>query len=214
MATEKTERPNQKRRTRKDLLRAASQLMRNGRKPTLEEIAEEALVSRATAYRYFPSIEALLLEASLDVAIPEADDLFRSASSTDPVARLERVDTAIHEMILANEAPLRIMLAHSLQRAATSKEDGPPARQNRRTPLIEAALEPARSQFEPDALRMLSNALALVIGTEAMVVFKDVLQLDDAQARKVKRWAIHALVEAAKKFGSTEITSRQGASAE
>ena len=32
-----------------------------------------------------------------------------------------------------------------------------------------------------------------------MVVFKDVLQLDDAEARKVKRWAIRALVQAAKR---------------
>jgi hypothetical protein len=32
-----------------------------------------------------------------------------------------------------------------------------------------------------------------------MVVFKDVLQLPDAEARKVKRWAIRALVEAAKR---------------
>jgi hypothetical protein len=38
-----------------------------------------------------------------------------------------------------------------------------------------------------------------MIGTESMVVFKDVLQLDDAEARKVKRWAIRALVEAARK---------------
>ena len=30
-----------------------------------------------------------------------------------------------------------------------------------------------------------------------MVVCKDVLQLDDAEARKVKRWAIRALVQAA-----------------
>ena len=30
-------------------------------------------------------------------------------------------------------------------------------------------------------------------------VFKDVLQLDDAEARKVKRWAIRALVEAARR---------------
>jgi hypothetical protein len=28
---------------------------------------------------------------------------------------------------------------------------------------------------------------------------KDVLQLDDAEARKMKRWAIRALVEAARK---------------
>jgi AcrR family transcriptional regulator len=44
--------------------------MKQGRKPSLEEIAEEALISRATAYRYFPRVEALLLEASLDVVTP------------------------------------------------------------------------------------------------------------------------------------------------
>ena len=37
------------------------------------------------------------------------------------------------------------------------------------------------------------------MGPEATIVVKDVLQLDDAEARKVKRWAIRALVEAAKK---------------
>lgn len=199
--TEKAERPNQKRRTRKDLLQAASRLMAQGRKPSLEEIAEEALVSRATAYRYFPSVEALLLEASLDVVAPVADIVFRDAPD-DPVLRLERLDTAFHDMILANEAPLRMMLVQSLERSVRADANAEPtARQNRRTPLIEAALEPARKQFKPAALDTLRKALALVIGTEAMVVFKDVLQLDDAEARKVKRWAIRALVEAAKKPG-------------
>jgi len=176
--------------------------MGQGRKPSLEEIAEEALVSRATAYRYFPSVEALLLEASLDVAIPEAGDLFRAGSPEDPVSRLERVDAALHDMILANEAPLRIMLARSLERVVAGGGNGEaPPRQNRRTPLIEAALEPARGEFDPAALDALGKALALVVGPEAMVVFKDVLQVEDAEARKVKRWAIRALVEAARKPG-------------
>ena len=202
MVAENTGRPNQRRRTRKDLLRAASRLMKQGRKPSLEEIAEEALVSRATAYRHFQSVDALLLEASLDVATPEADDLFRDGSSDDPVARLERVDTELHDMILANEAPLRMMLVHSLQRDFRNQVDAElPTRQNRRTPLIEAALEPTRNQFKPATLKTLSKALALIIGTEAMVVLKDVLQLDDADARKVKRWAIRALVAAARRSG-------------
>lgn len=193
-------RPNQKQRTRKDLLQAAARLVRQGRRPTLDEVAAEALVSRATAYRYFPDIGALLLEASLDIAVPEPDALFADDRSADPVARLERVDHALHEMMLANEAPLRAMLAHSLQRAAGAAADGgTPARQNRRMPLIEAALAPARAQFRPADLKCLSQALALIVGTEAMVVFKDVLRLDDAQARKVKRWAIRALVAAARR---------------
>lgn len=193
-------RPNQKRRTRKDLLKAAAQLLKDGRKPTLEEIADKALVSRATAYRYFPGMDALLAEALLDVAVPDADTLFDESGSTDPVARLEQVDTALHDLTLANEASMRLMLSNSLLRGAAGEDSpGIPARQNRRTPLIEAALKPVRRQFTPAALRNLTSALAMVIGTEAMIVFKDVLQLDDAEARKVKRWAIRALVDAARR---------------
>lgn len=198
--TEAIGRPNQKTRTRKDLLQAASRLMKQGRTPTLEEIAEEALVSRATAYRHFPSVEALLVEASVDVAVPEAGALFRDEPSRDPIVRLQRVETALHDMILANEPALRTMLAHTIQRGIQADDHGQlPRRQNRRTPLIEAALEPAHDQFKPGALKMLARALALIMGPEAVVVIKDVLQLDDADARKVKRWAIRALVEAAKK---------------
>jgi AcrR family transcriptional regulator len=174
--------------------------MKQGRTPTLEEVAEEALVSRATAYRYFPSIEALLVEAAVDVAVPEPQELFRDEASGDPVARLLRLETALHAMILANEALLRAMLAHSIQQGGRGDDNGKlPRRQNRRTPLIEAALEPARHQFKAAAFRELTKALALIMGPEATIVEKDVLQLDDADARKVKRWAIRALVEAAKK---------------
>lgn len=198
--TQKSGRPNQRMRTRKDLLQAASRLMKLGRTPTLEEVAEEALVSRATAYRYFPSIEVLLVEASVDVAMPEPAELFRDEASRDPVARLQRLDTALHDLILANEPALRTMLAHSIQQGMRADVNGKlPRRQNRRTPLIEAALEPVRDQFKPSALRELTKALALVMGPETMIVVKDVLRLDDADARKVKRWAIRALVEAARK---------------
>jgi hypothetical protein len=121
------------------------------------------------------------------------------------VQRLQRVDTTLHDMILANEPLMRTMLAHTVQQDAQADELGKtPKRQNRRTPLIEAALEPARDQLKPGALKVLTSALALVIGTEAAIVVKDVLQLDDAEARKMKRWAIRALVEAARKPAANE----------
>lgn len=199
MPTTNPGRPNQRRRTRKDLLQAAARLMKQGRKPSLDEVAEEALVSRATAYRYFPSVEAMLAEASLDVATPEPEALFGGDAPSDPVTRVQRVDRALDDVIQQNEAALRLMLAHSLQRGLGNGESDVPPRQNRRTPLIEAALAPVRKEFKPASLDTLTKALALIVGTEAMVVFKDVLQLDDAEARKVKRWAIKALVDAARK---------------
>lgn len=204
-ASERNGRLNQKTRTRKDLLQAAARLVKQGRTPTLEEIAEEALVSRATAYRYFPSVEALLVEAAVDVAVPDPAAFFRDDASRDPVTRLQRVETALHDVILANEPLLRTMLAHTIQQSIDGDDAGKmPKRQNRRTPLIEAAIEPARDQFKPSSIRTMMNALALVMGPESMIVVKDILQLDDDDARKLKRWVIRALVEAAKKPGASE----------
>lgn len=197
--TTETGRANQRQRTRKDLLQAATRLLKQGKSPSLEDVAAEAMVSRATAYRYFPSIEALLIEAPLDVALPDADEILQDGPK-DPIARLELVDEALNEMIGANEAPLRLMLANAIQRPLRESDDAElPRRQNRRTALIDAALDPARGEFDPGALIRLSRALSLIMGTESMIVFKDVLQVNDEDAAHVRRWAIRALVDAARK---------------
>ena len=195
-------RPNQKRRTRKALLEAAARLMKRGNgMPTLEDVAEEALVSRATAYRYFPGVEPLLVEAALDIAMPEADTLFAGSTARDPAERIKRADIAVEDMAHANEAAIRTMLVHSLQQKLAGNGDAEtlPARQNRRSALIEAALAPARGELDPSAADKLAKALALFIGSESMLVFRDVLQLSDAETRAVKNWAIEALVAAARR---------------
>ncbi|HAC57873.1 MAG TPA: TetR family transcriptional regulator, partial [Rhodobiaceae bacterium] len=140
-------RENQKRRTRKDLLVAASRLLQQGRKPSLEEIAEEAFVSRATAYRYFPNVDQLLIEAALDVATPDPEALFAEEESGDPARRLLMADNALQKMVRENEPQLRMMLAKSLEASLGGMQDVPP-RQNRRVPLIEAALEPMRGEMK------------------------------------------------------------------
>ena len=200
MAVAEAGRANQRRRTRKDLLQAAARLMKQGKSPTLEEVAEEAMVSRATAYRYFPNIETLLIEAPLDLAMAAPEEVFRDGPAHDPVARLERAEAMFQDMARENERALRMMIANAATRPLRENDaDGTPARQNRRMPLIEAALEPARKEFKPAELKLLAKALACVTFTEAWVVFKDVLALDEAEARKVQRFAIRALIDAAKK---------------
>ena len=181
------ERANQRYRTRKDLMDAAGRLMKNGHKPSLEEVAEAARVSRATAYRYFPNVEALLAEAPLDAGAPDWDALFAGDGSTDPEERVDRAEAAI-----------RLMLSATLARAAGEGADETvPYRQNRRTPLIDAALAPARTRFKKASYGRLRAALAMIFGSESMVVFRDVLRLDATVARDVKSWAVRALVRAA-----------------
>jgi AcrR family transcriptional regulator len=204
------ERTNQKRRTRQDLLQAAARLMKSGRTPTLAEVADEALVSRATAYRYFSSQEGLLAEAPLDGVTPTPEKLFADDTSTDPEQRLLKADAALHEMIWGNQTQCRLMLAHLIEQAAKAEGDREPLlRQNRRTNLIEAALAPARDQFDDGVYRKLCAALALVLGTESMVVFRDVLQMDDPDAWEVESWAVRVLVRAALKESSLSSRERR-----
>jgi len=188
-------RTNQELRTRKDLLAAASRLMKQGRLPTMDEVAKEALVSRPTAYRYFRSIDVLLNEAAVDAVVPDPVEALARIKSTDPEARLLEAEAIMHRNCYANEAQLRVMLANAVNRDPAG--DTLPVRQNRRMPLIEAALAPARDRFTAATYRRLCAALALVFGTESMIVFRDVLRADEATARDVKAWAIRTLVRGA-----------------
>ncbi len=191
----KTGPSNQQLRARKDLLQAAARLSKEGRKPSMEEVAKEALVSRATAYRYFKNMDALLLEAPLDAAVGRPEEMFTGDSSTDPEQRIEAAEAALHELTYRNEAQLRLLLANSIAR--DPGDAALPKRQNRRTPLIEAALATSRKRFTDANYRKLCAALAMVMGTESMIVCRDVLGIDEKTARKVKGWAVKALVRAA-----------------
>lgn len=191
-----TNRENQRRRTRRDILEAALEISGSSRTPSLEDVAEAAGVSRATVYRYFANIDALLAEASLHLAFPDPADVYSTAAN-DPVDRLCQAQQAVDRMIAEHEVALRTMVAGAA-RNATSPSNLP-ARQNRRLPLIAAALEPFASEFDPASLDRLQKALSLVIGTEAMLVFQDVLCLADDETQAIKAWMIRALVTAARK---------------
>lgn len=191
----KPTRSNTQLRTRKALLEAAGRLLKRGQMPTMNEVAREALVSRPTAYRYFRSLDALLQESVVDAAVAGALAEATDRDSVDPETRLLAAEAALHRSTWENEAALRVMLAHAVQRDPA--DESIPPRQNRRLPLIEAALAPLREQLQEPEFRRLTSALALIFGTEAMIVFRDVLRVDEATAREVKTWAIRALLRGA-----------------
>src|ERR1700684_2678886 len=104
------ERKNQKARTRSAILSAAMELVREGRPASIQEAADRALVSVATAYRYFPSADDLWWEASVSLidyqpAVAEAFERVEAAGS-DPQARLEALIRLIGFAMLEHPAPL------------------------------------------------------------------------------------------------------------
>src|SRR5882757_9235858 len=81
-------RANQKLRTRTAIVQAAAELSRTGREVTMPEVAKAALVSEATAYRYFPDLVSLLREA-IAGQIPSPEEALASVvGSVDPVVRI------------------------------------------------------------------------------------------------------------------------------
>ena len=55
-------RERQKERTRRAIVAAARELTRSGAEVTMPRVAERAMVSEATMYRYFPDLTALIQE--------------------------------------------------------------------------------------------------------------------------------------------------------
>lgn len=190
-------RSNQKARTRQAILRATGVLLARGEKPSLDEIAIEAGVARATAYRYFPGLDALLNEAMVDVLVPDATHAFDGCETTDPAQRLALVDDILDTACRKQEAALRLMLARTLERSVTHASDEPPLRQNRRQPMIETALASLEPQLNQTVFRRLVSALSMIVGAEGFIALSDVVGLNEQEARLVRQWAIEALLAAA-----------------
>jgi AcrR family transcriptional regulator len=192
-------RANQKARTRAAIITAARELQREGIEPTIEQAAEHARVSRATAYRYFPTKEALLIELSEITNPPAVEALLETLRTDDVEQRLLMLIDTFDGIVLTEEEHYRTFTRVSLDtwlRARRNGEDGPVVREGRRMRWLETALAPL-DKLPPEHKRRLQAALALTLGSEAIIVMKDVCRLDNQEALAVLRWAAAALLRAA-----------------
>jgi AcrR family transcriptional regulator len=203
------ERLGQKLRMRALLLGAAGELLAQGQTPTVAAVADAAMVSRATAYRYFPTQEALLTEVPLDLAAPTVQSLFGPDAPDDPEDRVALVQNALYDLSRDHEPEWRLFLRASLMRSLQDPDGtGDPFRGARRAALLDKALEPLSDQLTAEDLDQLKTALAMLVGGESLIVLRDVLRLDHAQARARGEWAVRQLVRAARtSLKQPEITS-------
>ena len=141
-------RVNQKRRTRSAIVAAAQAIVERGETPTVAQAANDALVSRTTAYRYFPTQESLLLELSVTIDIREVEDLVaQPLDGTKPEDRLLEFVDLFNRHVLANERLYRTGTRHYMDMwlaADRAGDDHPYTREGRRAHMIAAILEPLR----------------------------------------------------------------------
>lgn len=192
-------------RTWRLMLETATKLMQAGVTPSVSDVAEGAGVSRATAYRYFPS-QAALVEAVVDEALGPI-----LAWKSDSPDAAERVDALfgtslprIDEFEATFKAALKLSLDEWAQQKAGGSVNEPQFRRGHRVELLREAVSPLDGRLPADQVDRLAQALSLIFGVEALVVLKDMWGLTSAQAEEVARWAAAALVKAAIEGGQKQ----------
>jgi AcrR family transcriptional regulator len=180
-------RANQKLRTRAAIVQAAVELSRSGGEVTMPEVARAALVSEATAYRYFPDLVSLLREAISELLPDAAEALAAVEDSDDPVRRIAAATDFLLRHVLARQGVIRALIAATIVRPAAAA-----ARPGLRFGLIDHALSPlapppgsaagSAGSAHSAALAQLKRDLAVVVSAEALFSLTDLDGLDPEDA--------------------------------
>lgn len=189
-------RSNQRRRTQRALIEAALALRSEGQAHTLADVAQRALVSRATAYRYFNSLDALMAMAAFDGAAPDVSELLRAHPDAADAAGAAAL--GVNRLFLDDEPALHAMIKGFMQVWLDAAEGQRPPRPGRRTQFIDPIVARMQPPLQPALARRLRAALCMVIGAEAVIALRDVAELDANAAQRTAAWAARALVQAAR----------------
>jgi len=145
---------------------------------------------------YFPTLEQLLLDATLGaLSAKTIDPAITDFATNDVAARVEHLSRTAN-----SSAAETIHLGRALIRLTVAGEEpksGGPRRGYRRVQWIERALDPARGKLRPKEFERFVSALSLLIGWEPLIVLKDVRGLDQKEAVEVLSFAARAVVNAA-----------------
>jgi AcrR family transcriptional regulator len=184
-------------RTHAGLLESAMRLVGSGSLPSVADVAALAGVSRATAYRYFPS-RSKLISAVVDESLGPVRQ-FHSGSE-DGLERVRQLFETTFPRFREFEPQLRAALQlaleqQAMQRAGLLAEE--PFRRGHRRRILAQAAAPLKATLGARGFDRLLKSLSLVYGIESWVVLKDIWDCDEREISRVASWMVEALVEAA-----------------
>jgi AcrR family transcriptional regulator len=174
-------RPNQKARTQRAIVEACLALIRQRRPVSMPAVAKAAMVSEATAYRYFPDLASLLTRALAEDWPTPSEALAPVEGSRDPAERVAFATRFLLRGVAERQAVVRSMIAATIAQPGLAGRTRPGIRFG----LIEHALAPFVDDFEaaaPGALAQLRLDLAVVVSAEALFSLTDLcgLTMEDA----------------------------------
>ncbi|MBO0831937.1 MAG: TetR family transcriptional regulator [Actinobacteria bacterium] len=195
----RTGRTNQKERTRRAIVAAARDVVASGSEVTMPEVARRALVSEATAYRYFPDLASVLREALTGMWVSPQRAMTAMAHSDDAVERIGYATEFLLREVLAYQGAVRAMIAAAVTRPGNARLPG------RRFGLIDEALRPLEDTMavqQPARFEQLKRGLAVVLSAETLFTLTDLCGL-------TPELAIASAIETARSLTAAAIRSAQ-----
>lgn len=182
----------QKMKTRERLLFAAHTMMIEGKEVSVEQVAQEAGVSKATAYRYFSNKDILQKEAALHIKSEDKEDLFSDFKKDDVVGRLEKLIQYHFDLLINNELEFRLYLSSALKDSVQNKESY--SRAGRRILLTEEALISLKETLPKERFDKIVSAISVILGIESITILKDLGHLKNDKILETWKWMINKLV--------------------
>jgi AcrR family transcriptional regulator len=178
-------------------MQQAMEIAQSGQVPSVAQIAMQAGVSRATAYRYFPT-RSKLIAAMVHYSLgPVRSWRGKSDNGRERVNELfDQTFPRFKEYEPQLRAALMIAVEHQLRERAGLLEEEP-YRRGYRVGILQHAVEPLKRTLGAKGCERLIMALAMVYGIEPYVIWKDIFGASDRQVEAVARWMAQALVDAA-----------------
>lgn len=185
----------QRRRTRRAIVQATMELLAAGVDPSVNDIAAAADVSRRTVYMHFPTLDQLLLDATIGVLNVDVDAALDGVGSDDPYERLQVLVSELYRT-MRESLPLGRKLI-KLTVDAPPPPDGAPRRGHRRVGWLEWVVAPLQGTLPKKRVADLVSALCLVIGWEAFIALIDVRGLSPKAAEALTIRTATTLLDAA-----------------
>lgn len=183
-----TGRVNQKQETRELILVSAQELLKKGCDFSLEDVAKEAGISRATIYRYYSNKEILAAEAGLDITTLSPDGVIKSLEGKGIEGMILGIQDYFNTLAIDNEKAFRKYLSLVITSDSPELKRGA-----RRRKTLELALD--HPEFTAKEKKDLANLLTLLMGIEPLIVSKDVVGLNNEGSKALLKWGIQLILK-------------------
>jgi AcrR family transcriptional regulator len=192
-----------KKKTYERLINTALEVLEQGFELSITELADKSGISRATAYRYFPT-QSDLISAIVESAL---DPIFSWRSEKQNTE--ERINDFLafaFPQMLKHEGALRAALRVSLQQWATERASLSPqteklVRGNRKE-ILSTILLPLKTELPEELYDKVIYAISIIYGSEIFMVLKDIWKLDDQSIISLSQWIAKAIINQAKQDAS------------